>query len=401
MKIAVISAFMFDNSIGGVENHIRFICKEFLKKGYEITLFKPVWEDNLREDKVTEIDGMTLKHINIGKKPFDLSRFYGKGTFGYFTAFLNKSLYNYKYKKIYDEINRYSPDLIWQHDFSSSWLATKKLSNNYKVILTNHTGEYLFFQKYLVGRLIVKRVLSHYSAIIGPSIELTPRSYNKKTFTIHNGVDTAVFKKLSDAEIKSLKEKLIPEHLKDKFIIFCPRRWAPTKGVKYLADAIKVLEEEGETKDLLFLFAGDKYTGYPLYTKEIESILSNSNANIIKLGNLDVYEIAKFYQLSDLVVIPSLMEAVSLSALEAMACGTPVLSTDVGGLPEIIEQNKTGIMVKPQDATGIAKEIITVFNDRDKCAYISQNAHNQVKDNYTWREIANQTEDVIKIAISI
>jgi len=72
-------------------------------------------------------------------------------------------------------------------------------------------------------------------------------------------------------------------------------------------------------------------------------------------------DVASILKQWDLFVLPSLLEAVPISILEAMSCGIPVIATDVGGVAEIIEDNRTGIIVPPGDAQSLARAISAVY----------------------------------------
>lgn len=390
MKIAILSVNLFDDSIGGVENHILFISKEMVKRGHEIVLFKPVWEDKYKENERNWDEKLKIIYINVGKRPYDLRRWSGQGKSGYLIGFLGKAAYVFAAGKIARAIASWNPELVWQHDFSSGWLATRKLSRRFPVVLTNHSGEYLMLNRY--ARLLLRWVLKHYNAVIGPSKELTP-DFMKKAFTIHNGVDTSIFSPLSPEKRIEKKKQLYG--MTDRFVIFCPRRWAPSKGVIFLAKAIRQLNEVHDLKSkLFFAFAGDD-TRYPVYTEKIKYELADLEIPMSKLGDLKPSEVVPYYQSADLVVIPSLMEAVSLAALEAMACGTPVLSTNVGGMPEIITEGKTGYLVNPGQPDELAQEIQKIFNEPGRTD-VSMEALNMVRRQYDWSAIAKSTETVLR-----
>jgi glycosyltransferase involved in cell wall biosynthesis len=396
MRIAIISAFLFDNSIGGIENHIRFMVKELLKRGHEIPIFKPVWQHNFSKERC-KIDGAEVVFVNLGKYPYDMTRWSGKGILGYSAGFLNKIAYSFRAHKLVQAIMLWKPDVVWQHDFSSSWLATRRLSKYYPVVLTNHTGEYLLLRNQPYGKLLLTWLMKHYSAVIGPSTELTP-SFIKESYTIHNGVDINLFLPLERETKLQFKQKLFGDE--SKFVIFCPRRWAPTKGIIYLAQAIRELEKiTDDWSKFLFVFAGNDYDKYPNYVKEINKILQNSKIPILKLGNLDIYQMNQYYQAADLVVIPSLLEAVSLSALEAMAAGTPVLSTNVGGMPEIIKHGETGYLVEPANANALCKSILNIKQDK-RYADIVQNSLDMIRARYRWQKIAEMTEGILIKALN-
>jgi len=392
MKIAILSVNLFDDSIGGVENHILFISRELVKRGQEIVLFKPVWEDKYKEAERKWDEKLTIVYINLGKRPYDLRRWSGQGKSGYLIGFMGKAAYVFAAGKIARAIASWNPELVWQHDFTSGWLATRKLSRRFPVVLTNHSGEYLMLNQYALGRLFLRWALSHYNVVIGPSKELTP-GFVYKSVTIHNGVDTSVFSPLSTEERLDKKIELFGGA--ERFVIFCPRRWAPSKGIIFLAKAIRRLDEVNDLKSkLLFAFAGND-TRYPVYTEKINSQLTALDIQVTRLGDLKPDEVIPYYQSADLVVIPSLMEAVSLAALESMACGTPVISTNVGGMPEIIKDGKTGYLVSPGHPDELAEAIQRIYKEPE-IANIIEEALSMVRRQYDWSVIAQATEDVLR-----
>ena len=100
------------------------------------------------------------------------------------------------------------------------------------------------------------------------------------------------------------------------------------KGIIYLAEAISKLDKN-VLDNCLFLFAGNKSDDYISYKKQIlKKKLKKKfqKKNYKLLGNLGHKSLKKLYLLADVSILPSLMEATSLSALESMSCGTPVLS---------------------------------------------------------------------------
>jgi glycosyltransferase involved in cell wall biosynthesis len=391
MRIALISAFLFDDNIGGVENHIRFMTQELSALGHELVIFKPVWaHEETRSSAV--IHGCQIQFVQLGKKPFEVRKLASKGQLGFLAGFIDKALYSLRAGRVKREVVEWGPDLIWQHDFSSSWLATRKLSRNLPVVLTNHTGEYLMLRKLPAAQPLLRFLLRHYSAIIGPSLELTP-DFLANSHTVHNGVDTQLFFPISRLQKLDLKQKLFNDS--KPFVVFCPRRWAPTKGILYLAQAIRELNQEAEINDFLFVFAGDNYRGFPQYVGEVEAVLDDVSGNVLRLGNLTVEQMATYYQAADLVVIPSLMEAVSLAALEAMASGTPVLATDVGGMPEIVEDGKTGYLVPAKSASALHSALKRIRHD-EQLATIAETALRITRNNYSWNAIAQATEKVLQ-----
>ena len=88
------------------------------------------------------------------------------------------------------------------------------------------------------------------------------------------------------------------------------------------------------------------------------------------------------------------MEAVSLAALESMGCGVPVLSSCVGGMPEIIEDEKTGYLVEPGQPIPLAKSIIKLYESKNQEDVVERSLK-LVRSKYDWSVVARNTEKIL------
>jgi len=104
------------------------------------------------------------------------------------------------------------------------------------------------------------------------------------------------------------------------------------------------------------------------------------------------------YALADIVVIPSLIEAVSLAALEALAHRKAVIATNVGGLPEIIINKKTGLLIHPEDPNSIAENILRLCKDKTLRETIA-NQGEVLAQKYSWDSVAEKTYSFYKICM--
>jgi glycosyltransferase involved in cell wall biosynthesis len=94
---------------------------------------------------------------------------------------------------------------------------------------------------------------------------------------------------------------------------------------------------------------------------------------------------------SDLCLIPSLLEAVSLSALESLACATPVLATNVGGLPEVIIEDKTGWLINPKSSEEIGSNLQALVRmDREILKQMGLAGRGMVENKYSWESVAKR-----------
>jgi glycosyltransferase involved in cell wall biosynthesis len=99
----------------------------------------------------------------------------------------------------------------------------------------------------------------------------------------------------------------------------------------------------------------------------------------------------ELYTVADVAVFPSLYEPFGIVCLEAMAAGCPVIAANVGGLAEIIEDGKTGMLVSPNDSVSINSAILKVSDNGSLARHLSMNAREHVLYNYRWDKIAEGT----------
>ncbi|GEA17231.1 glycosyltransferase family 4 protein [Moorella sp. E306M] len=412
MRILMLSTLCFPRTMGGVENHIYYLSKELIELGHYVEIFVPILEEAYPAKSVSQKTyfGLTVHEVTLNNPVLTVinrlrSSLAGGSQLGLLFAFLQKSSYQiasrYVAHVLLDVMRTRRMDLLHQHDFSANLFSTKIVSRYYPVMLTNHTGEFLHIKRRWYARPFLKFALNHYSRIIGPSPELAEIPYfPHKSVFIPNGVDTEFFQPLSEETRR--KKRLDLGYNPEDFLILCPRRWAPTKGVIYLVQAIPLVVEQ--MPNTMFLFAGSDYPGYPDYRKQIigslDKIKAGGITNFRLLGNLGAEDLRLFYQISDVVVIPSILEAISLAALEAMACDCPVIATRVGGMPEIIQNGRTGLLVEAGNPEALAQAILKVGSfDKDRQREMGRTARQLVLDRYQWRKVAEATVKVYEEAI--
>jgi glycogen(starch) synthase len=109
-------------------------------------------------------------------------------------------------------------------------------------------------------------------------------------------------------------------------------------------------------------------------------------------GFIDDQTLKLLYGCADVFVVPSLYEPFGITALEAMAAQVPVVASDVGGLSEIIEHDKTGVKVFPNSSDSLAWGITKILLDTDYADRIKKSAYDKVSKEYTWRKIGERTK---------
>jgi glycosyltransferase involved in cell wall biosynthesis len=109
------------------------------------------------------------------------------------------------------------------------------------------------------------------------------------------------------------------------------------------------------------------------------------------LGSVSNADLPPLYKAAWVSILPSLYEAVSLSGLESLACGVPVVGTRVGGIPEIVLDGITGILVPPRSPEALAAAILDLVGNAERRHAMGEEARRLVVREYTWEIIAKRT----------
>jgi exopolysaccharide biosynthesis WecB/TagA/CpsF family protein len=205
-------------------------------------------------------------------------------------------------------------------------------------------------------------------------------------YTLMNFIDTSAFAPAAEAaEEERLRGELraswnVPA---DKVVLFCPRRLVKKNGVIYPSLALATMAEADRDRFLL-LHAGEGGE-----QGEMERIVRENHLekNVRLLGGQGPDSIRELYRLADIVLVPSVHsenveEATSLSALEAMASGRPLIAGDVGGLAEMVVDGETGLLV-PADEEALAAAILRLAASPELGARMSDAARGYVVKNHS------------------
>ena len=132
------------------------------------------------------------------------------------------------------------------------------------------------------------------------------------------------------------------------------------------------------------------YLGRDSYEKGIDilkNIEKSINGKVVYCTNLPWLDAMKLLKSSSVLVVPSRMESLPTNIKEAFFLKIPVVGINVGGIPELITHNKTGILVPPEDSKKLVTEINNILNDKRKYDDIVQNAYDFVINQMSWKKI--------------
>jgi len=122
------------------------------------------------------------------------------------------------------------------------------------------------------------------------------------------------------------------------------------------------------------------------------------NEKVFFLGKIDA--VAPLLAGADLFLLPSSSESFGLSALEALACGVPVVGSNAGGLPEVVRQNETGVLCEVGDVEGMSDAAVAILGDRDKWQAMSTLAATDARVRFSLDEIVGEYEAFYEYTLS-
>jgi len=175
------------------------------------------------------------------------------------------------------------------------------------------------------------------------------------------------------------------------------------KGVDILSQAIPpVLKACPKVK---FIFAGaDTNTapGSGSFQEYLTNELQNAGyiEHVLFTGPLDRMALIKYYQQCQVCVVPSLYDNFPTTCLEAMACGKPVIASNSGGIPEIVQDNISGILVPPAESTILAEKIIQLLSDLNLRERLGNTARKWIEEHCSKERIARKTVDIYESILS-
>lgn len=370
MKICMLSADFLPN-IGGITAHVYELSKALVKQGNDVYVITLTYR--LREKNYQKIDGIKVHRI-----------YYPRLKFIGFFAYLFLAWLKLKWLILKEGI-----DVIHSHTLIPDALIARFIRNIPKVA-TKHSSGFLEAVEKGEHKRLYRWLLGQADCVIGPSQELVDAVVKlsigrNKTSFIPNGVDIDVF----HPQVNGNEVKERYGIVSDEKLILCPRRLVPKNGVEYFIRAIPIVIKQVSQVKCLIVGPGSERARLG------EEVVALGIADrVIFADRVPNSEMPKYYAASDIAVLPSLIEATSIAGLEAMATGKPLVGTNIGGIPQIIADGETGILVPPRDPEKLAYAIISLLNDNGKRVTMGLNARKRAETEFRWQIIAEKIQNV-------
>lgn len=249
-----------------------------------------------------------------------------------------------------------------------------------------------------------KRVIARADRIVASTIaeqtqlQFLYKTNKRKVTIIPPGVDTSHFYPIPKDEAR----EYIGVAPNDKLVLFVGRI-EPLKGLETLIKAMSYKRTANWGHATLAVIGGDPGASPQEMSEEMTRIQQLSDdlsmeRMVTFLGKRAQDTLPYYYSAADVLVMPSHYESFGMVALEAMACGTPVIASQVGGLAFLIKDGETGYHVPDQDPEALCEKLMIVLNDPHQRERMGLHAAEYAKD-YSWAKIAAQIMDLYKVMV--
>lgn len=381
LKILIISPAYYPSQ-GGVQVEIRLLVNELVKMGHQITILTKEIPGIPNVEKSPGLHIYRLPDSRIRLDPWNGMLFFWK----------NRS----RIKKIVSDENI---DLIHVHQFDISchYVFFLKKIVALPIMSTVHTSM-LNDTEYLRVRFRITEPFRWVLRIL-PTRWFEIRSIRTADYciTVSRGLEQLCKSVRSDDCVCTIPNAISLQQFNPGIepigfsckepVILCPGRISPEKGQNYLVDALKIVREKIPAHVVLI---GEEHANMlPIIIKQVQDLGLEGFVHIVPAKPYET--IPAYYKGADLIVIPSLSESFGLAALENMALGNVVVASNVGGIPDLIEHGKTGLLVPPGDPQKLADAIITALTDINLRHEIRKNAVEKAQE-YDIVSVAEETE---------
>ncbi len=388
-----------DAEIGGMNIYVLELSKALAKKGYFLDIFtRSQSSDSPRIVQVNE--HVRVIHVPAGpEEPLskkEIEKYIPEFT-DYIFSFVEKENISYR---------------IVNCHYYLSGIAGVEIKKKYGIplVMTFHT---LGLMKNLVARSdeereskeriqIEQQLVKTADQIIATSetdaqyIEYLYDGDPEKIAVLTPGVNLDLFKPTDKIEAK----KSIGANVDEKLILFVGRI-EPLKGIDVLLYSLKILlTARPELKVTVWIVGGDISNNEEEWPKELKKLSEIREALGIRtsvkfVGRKTQEELPDYYNAADLMVMPSHYESFGITAVEAMACGVPVITTDVTGVSRLIDKDHSILITSANNPIGLAKKIKLLLCDGEEYKKVSRSVAHDVQD-LSWDNAADQFVNLCK-----
>jgi spore coat protein SA len=324
--------------------------------------------------------------IIFGKKTRNQSFIERQGHLTYYRYDFNTKTY---IKNVVEQLQHDKPDIIQIENRPRFVKFIRQAIPNAKIILNLHSVTFISppymkeqMLQYYLNKTNVIVVNSHF--LRNYIIEKT-NGNAQKIFVNHLGVNTDQFKPKwqldSTATLEILKKEL--GVFNNKILLYVGRL-VEIKGVHHILEAMPELIKADPS---IRLIISGSLSEHKEYSDHLRNLAANVMDHVIFTSFIPNDKIHELFQLSDLLLVPSAQnEAFGLVNLEAMSTGTPVIATNSGGMPEIIDHGKTGFLIDRSNVREeLTKHVLELLSNPEKIQQMGHESVLRVRNYFTWQ----------------
>lgn len=290
------------------------------------------------------------------------------------------------HRKIKDMIASFSPDIIHVHH--GMIIASIVAEFDIPYVITLHGTEYYGFKEFRDYQELTLRGIHGAHTVITPSDAERERAIltygidSSRVVVVKHGTDTNLFRPIEIEKSALLADYSIQDV--NRPVIFFGGRLTSQKGVDTLIKAARIYSQMDEKMTTIIAGDGDLRQYLEKLAKELDTIYF--------IGTQSHQQMAKLFNVADVVVVPSVFEPFGLTALEALGCGTPVIASNVGGLRQIVNK-QVGCLIEPGDYRTLALKVTSFIRDglKEKVRF---KAADYIRRNFSWEETNSNIERV-------
>jgi len=298
---------------------------------------------------------------------------------------ISKSFYLFSWFKLKKTISSFKPDLIHAH-YASSYGLLGAIARFHPLLISVWGSDVFSFPNNYFKAMLLKYNFSKADQILSTShvmAEETAKYTSKKIEVTPFGIDIEKFRPMS---VDSIFQP-------SNFVIGTVKSLEKIYGIDILILAFSRLKNSFPDKKLKLLIVGE---GSQRGVLESQVGTLGLRDDVVFQGAVSQNEVPKYMNMLDVFVAVSRNESFGVSVLEASACEKPVIVSRVGGLPEVVEEGKSGLIVESENVEEVYKAMVILMNDENLRNEMGKAGRQRVLDLYNFEDNVEQMMNIYK-----
>jgi glycosyltransferase involved in cell wall biosynthesis len=345
----------FPPEVGGLESHAYYLCRELVRQGHHVTMLTSLSLPGMRPRE-------TMDGVDVVRKWFPKRR----TPAGWAAHTLASAPHHLRLAR--------RADVLHAQTFASALPAMRaRRKLGLPLVITLHTSHFLKLARKPTWKPVLRQIIRSADWLLAASAEIRDVALelhpHPRAEALTNGVDTEMFAPRGRTP-------------RGRPRVIVPRRLFEKNGVEYFIRALAVARHE-QPMDAVLVGDGPE-------RPRLEALVAELGVTdlVTFMGSRPNDEMPALVADADVAIFPSLMEATSVAALEAMSCGVPVAASRVGGLPEIVDET-VGTLFEPADPESQAQALVALLR-RPDLAEAGRTARARVVANWSVERLARR-----------